>query len=301
MLKSRGSNLSALLAMGCAGLEGDRDVVIWFFKLQRSVILITFHFTFFPLNLTKTQIKKCGRDMSKRGLNPEEKRTKTLEFFHENVGSFLSPSCVLLTDEVQWLIGLWRRSKDSFFTLKDLLKLVPKAKGVVAQSVEETVKSLVDDGMVHIEKVGTINLFWSFSSESSLATSRALDTLRSEKERLEKERIELQSQLEKSAADRSANEERENNLREIKVLRQDISDIKDKLKLHSINDPHVVEEKMRICELYKSGAEIWTENLSIMMSHCRNQYQIDRYKFCGQFELEEDFEEALEKIESSSS
>ncbi|KAH9440822.1 hypothetical protein Pst134EA_033000 [Puccinia striiformis f. sp. tritici] len=227
-----------------------------------------------PLNLTKTQIEKCGRDMSKRGLNPEEKRTKTLEFFHEN---------------------------DSFFTLKDLLKLVPKAKGVVAQSVEETVKSLVDDGMVHIEKVGTINLFWSFSSESSLATSRALDTLRAEKERLEKERIDLQSQLEKSAADRSANEERENNLREIKVLRQDISDIKDKLKLHSINDPHVVEEKMRICELYKSGAEIWTENLSIMMSHCRNQYQIDRYKFCGQFELEEDFEEALEKIESSSS
>ncbi|POW12323.1 hypothetical protein PSTT_04600, partial [Puccinia striiformis] len=229
-VKSRGSNLSALLAMGCAGLEGDRDV-----------------------------IEKCGRDMSKRGLNPEEKRTKTLEFFHEN--------------------------------------LVPKAKGVVAQSVEETVKSLVDDGMVHIEKVGTINLFWSFSSESSLATSRALDTLRAEKERLEKERIDLQSQLEKSAADRSANEERENNLREIKVLRQDISDIKDKLKLHSINDPHVVEEKMRICELYKSGAEIWTENLSIMMSHCRNQYQIDRYKFCGQFELEEDFEEALEKIE----
>ncbi|POW16396.1 hypothetical protein PSHT_06740 [Puccinia striiformis] len=194
--------------------------------------------------------------MSKRGLNPEEKRTKTLEFFHEN--------------------------------------LVPKAKGVVAQSVEETVKSLVDDGMWARLICSGVSL----PSRVSLllGTGYSLDA---EKERLEKERIDLQSQLEKSAADRSANEERENNLREIKVLRQDISDIKDKLKLHSINDPHVVEEKMRLCELYKSGAEIWTENLSIMMSHCRNQYQIDRYKFCGQFELEEDFEEALEKIEST--
>lgn len=75
----------------------------------------------------------------------------------------------------------------------------------VAQSVEETVKSLVDDGMVHIEKVGTVNLFWSFSSESSLATSRALVALRAERDRLEKERSLLQNALEKSVADRLAN------------------------------------------------------------------------------------------------
>jgi len=208
--------------------------------------------------------------MSKRGLSPEEKQKRTLDFFHEN---------------------------DSFFTLKDLLKLIPKAKGVVAQSVEETVKSLVDDGMVHMEKVGTVNLFWSFSSESSLATTRALVALKGERDRLEKERGLLQSALEKSAADRLANEERESNLREIKVLRQDISDMKAKLKMHSNNDPHVLAEKMRLCQLYKSGAEVWTENLSMMMSYCRNEYQIDREKFCAQFELADDFEDALDKLE----
>ncbi|KAA1138883.1 hypothetical protein PGTUg99_027295 [Puccinia graminis f. sp. tritici] len=208
--------------------------------------------------------------MSKRGLSPEEKQMRTLEFFHEN---------------------------DSFFTLKDLVKLVPKAKGVVAQSVEETVKSLVDDGMVHVEKVGTVNLFWSFSSEASLATSRALTGLKSERDRLEKERGELQTALDKSAADRLASEERESNLREIEVLRQDIAEMKAKLKVQSSNDPQVFEEKMRLCQLYKSGAEVWTENLSMMMSYCRNEYQIDRQKFCAQFELAEDFEEALDRIE----
>ncbi|PLW06218.1 hypothetical protein PCANC_26266 [Puccinia coronata f. sp. avenae] len=207
--------------------------------------------------------------MSKRGLSAEEKQKRTLEFFHEN---------------------------DSFFTLKDLTKLIPKAKGVVAQSVEETVKSLIDDGLVHVEKVGTVNLFWSFSSEASLATSRALTKLRTERDRLESENAELQKALQKSAADRLVNEERENNLREIKVLRQDISDMKSKLKMHSNNDPEILAEKMRLCQLYKNGAEVWTENLSMMMSYCRNEYQLDREKFCSQFELSDDFEEALDKI-----
>ncbi|PLW43150.1 hypothetical protein PCASD_08044 [Puccinia coronata f. sp. avenae] len=207
--------------------------------------------------------------MSKRGLSSEEKQKRTLEFFHEN---------------------------DSFFTLKDLTKLIPKAKGVVAQSVEETLKSLIDDGLVHVEKVGTVNLFWSFSSEASLATSRALTQLRTERDRLESENAELQKALQKSAADRLVNEERENNLREIKVLRQDISDMKSKLKMHSNNDPEILAEKMRLCQLYKNGAEVWTENLSMMMSYCRNEYQLDREKFCSQFELSDDFEEALDKI-----
>jgi hypothetical protein len=75
----------------------------------------------------------------------------------------------------------------------------------VAQSVEETVKSLIDDGLVHVEKVGTVNLFWSFSSEASLATSRALTKLRTERDRLESENAELQKALQKSAADRLVN------------------------------------------------------------------------------------------------
>jgi hypothetical protein len=40
----------------------------------------------------------------------------------------------------------------------------------------------------------------------------------------------------------------------------------------------------------------YVENLSMMMSYCRNEYQLDREKFCSQFELSDDFEEALDKI-----
>lgn len=167
----------------------------------------------------------------------------------------------------------------------------------VGQSVEETVKGLVDDGMIHIEKVGTVNLYWSFASESSLAISRALQALRSERHQLEQERCSLQMALEKSAADRLVNEMREKNLREIKVLKQDIADMKAKLSHYSKNDPKFLEEQMKLRNLYKSGAEIWTENLTLMMSYCRDEYQIDRQKFCAQFDLPEDFEEIPESAD----
>ena len=45
--------------------------------------------------------------------------------------------------------------------LKDMEKAAAK-KGVVFQAVKDVVQSLVDDSLVHMDKVGTSNWFWSF-------------------------------------------------------------------------------------------------------------------------------------------
>ncbi|KAF4527335.1 hypothetical protein B566_EDAN001112 [Ephemera danica] len=59
--------------------------------------------------------------MSKRkGVSADEKRTRMLEIFHES---------------------------EDFYQLKELEKLGPKEKGIVAQSVKDVVQSLVDDGL----------------------------------------------------------------------------------------------------------------------------------------------------------
>ncbi|KIK97112.1 hypothetical protein PAXRUDRAFT_825284 [Paxillus rubicundulus Ve08.2h10] len=68
--------------------------------------------------------------MAPRGLSVEEKRVKLLEIFHE--------------------------SKD-FYQLKELEKLGPKLKGIVSQSVKEILQSLVDDGLVQSDKIGSSN------------------------------------------------------------------------------------------------------------------------------------------------
>ncbi len=72
-----------------------------------------------------------------RGLSFEEKRKRLSEFLLE---------------------------KKDFFQLKELEKMVPKATGIVMQSVKEVLQSLVDDRLVNSEKIGTSNYFWSFPS-----------------------------------------------------------------------------------------------------------------------------------------
>lgn len=73
--------------------------------------------------------------MSKKGLNFEEKKHKMLQLFHE---------------------------KNEFFQLKELEKIAPKEKGIVANSVKEVVQALVNDGAVDTDKIGSSIYFWSF-------------------------------------------------------------------------------------------------------------------------------------------
>lgn len=54
-----------------------------------------------------------------------------------------------------------------FFQLKDLEKLCPKEKGITSMSVKEVVQSLVDDGIVDSEKIGTSIYFWAFPSKAT--------------------------------------------------------------------------------------------------------------------------------------
>ena len=76
----------------------------------------------------------------KKGLSLEEKRKKMMEIFYE--------------------------TKDVFL-LMDLEKIAPKMKGITSMSVKDVVTSLVDDGLVDTEKIGTSVYFWAFPSKAS--------------------------------------------------------------------------------------------------------------------------------------
>jgi len=42
--------------------------------------------------------------------------------------------------------------------------LAPKLKGIVSQSVKDVLQSLLDDGLVQMDKIGASNFYWSFPS-----------------------------------------------------------------------------------------------------------------------------------------
>lgn len=65
-------------------------------------------------------------------------------------------------DEKRSLMLRFFHDKKEFFTLKELETMVPKECGFNQQSVKDVLQSLVDDGQVHSDKIGTIIYFWSF-------------------------------------------------------------------------------------------------------------------------------------------
>ncbi len=83
----------------------------------------------------------------RRGLSAEEKRTRMLDLFYQ---------------------------KKDFFLLKELERIAPKEKGIVSQSVKDVVQSLVDDGMVDTDKIGTSVYFWAFPSKATAGRKRRL-------------------------------------------------------------------------------------------------------------------------------
>ncbi|XP_076995691.1 meiotic nuclear division protein 1 homolog isoform X1 [Tamandua tetradactyla] len=89
----------------------------------------------------------------KKGLSAEEKRTRMMEIFFE--------------------------TKD-VFQLKDMEKIAPKEKGITSMSVKEVLQSLVDDGMVDCERIGTSNYYWAFPSKALHARKRKLEVLESQ-------------------------------------------------------------------------------------------------------------------------
>ena len=104
----------------------------------------------------------------KRGLSVEEKRGRMMEIFHE---------------------------KKEFFQLKELEKIGPKEKGIVAQSIKDVLQSLVDDGMVETDKIGTSVYYWSFPSKVANNRREHLNKLRGRSSELKKAREKAESSL----------------------------------------------------------------------------------------------------------
>ncbi|KAI8452081.1 meiotic nuclear division protein 1 [Phakopsora pachyrhizi] len=166
---------------------------------------------------------------SRRGLSEEEKRLRTIEFFNKS---------------------------NCFFTVKDLIKWLPKTKGIVTQSVEETIKSLIDDDLIRSEKIGTTNIIWSFRSDQSNKTLKDFEKLKTEVKALRCSNSELDQIVSRLESDRSKSDERQDNLREIKMLKRDINEIELKLQQFRKSDPTLIKDKIKLCNNYKQGLEI---------------------------------------------
>ncbi|KAF8530475.1 meiotic nuclear division protein 1 [Hysterangium stoloniferum] len=169
-----------------------------------------------------------------RGLSNDEKRTKLLEIFHE--------------------------------TLKELEKLGPKMKGIVSQSVKEVLQSLVDDGLVQMDKVGSSNFFWSFPSQRGVVITARVNAARKQCEVTAANMIELKDLIEQERVVRPESAERTASLAILSARKNDISEFQGELAQYDACDPVQVEAKKRAVILAHEAAVRWTDNFAILRS-----------------------------------
>ncbi|KAA0203872.1 hypothetical protein HAZT_HAZT002682 [Hyalella azteca] len=202
--------------------------------------------------------------MSRRkGLSLEEKRSKMLELFYE---------------------------KKDFFMMKELEKIAPKEKGIIAQSVKDVVQSLVDDNMVDTEKIGTCVYFWAFPSKASIQLNKRVSKLEEELKTAQEKLIDLKAKTEVATLQRSENDERCEALSTLEVEKQRNAALLAELKQYADSDP----ETLRVLEVETitalEAANRWTDNIFTIKSWCKNKFFIEDDVINKQFGIPEDLD-----------
>ncbi|XP_044286580.1 tripartite motif-containing protein 2 isoform X2 [Varanus komodoensis] len=199
----------------------------------------------------------------KRGLSVEEKRTRMMEIFFE--------------------------TKD-VFQLKDIEKIAPKEKGITAMSVKEILQSLVDDGMVDTDRIGTSNYFWAFPSKALHTRKRKLEDLQIQFSEYSQKKRSLEESIEKSKVGRQDTAERAALTKELTALRQKKDQLKGEIDKYKECDPDIIEEIRQANKVAKEAANRWTDNIFAVKSWVKRKFAFEDSKIDKTFGIPEDFD-----------
>ncbi|KAK9505342.1 hypothetical protein O3M35_009423 [Rhynocoris fuscipes] len=202
--------------------------------------------------------------MSKRkGVSADEKRNRMLQLFYE---------------------------KKEFFQMKELEKIAPKEKGIISQSVKDVVQSLVDDGMVDTEKIGTSVYFWAFPSKAKNSRKRQLNDLEEKVDCTEKQLKKQKESLKQAMDGREDTSERGETLLELKKQKELREQLLLELQKYKDNDPETFQKAKKEIELLKEGINRWTDNIFSLKSWCKNKFNIEESVLEKQFGIPTDLD-----------
>ncbi|KAJ8932410.1 hypothetical protein NQ314_014667 [Rhamnusium bicolor] len=201
--------------------------------------------------------------MSKKGVSAEEKRTRMLQLFYE---------------------------RGECFQLKELEKIAPKEKGIVANSVKDVVQKLVEDGLIDTDKIGTSVYFWAFPSKAVKSKKRKLEELQSKFEESNKKLKVIEKTVAESKESKEDNDKRNKILDEINDLELALHQAKKKLKNLEDNDPERYQAILKKTQELKDAANRWTDNVFAIKSWCKKKFFTEDDVLNKQFGIPEDFD-----------
>lgn len=157
-------------------------------------------------------------------------------------------------------------AKQDFFLLKELEKIAPKEKGIVAQSVKDVVQSLVDDNLVDTDKIGTSVYFWAFPSKATAHRQAKLARVKAKNEELA-QAIQRQTQLlESDGQGREDTPERQRLLETWQSLKTRRAELEQAIAKYRDCDPETLNQMSAEIKLSQEATNRWTDNIYSLQS-----------------------------------
>ncbi|XP_052802451.1 meiotic nuclear division protein 1 homolog isoform X2 [Mya arenaria] len=199
----------------------------------------------------------------KKGLSVDEKRHRMMEFFYE---------------------------KKDFFQLKELERQCQKEKGITSMSVKDILTSLVDDGMVDTDKVGTSVYFWAFPSKASQNRQRKIDDLEGRLADMTQKHLALKAAVEQASLGKEESDDRTKILTDLSAVESERSRLAGELERYRECDQEVVEEVKQNSQIAREAANRWTDNIFSTKSWIKKKFSFDESVINKQFEIPEDLD-----------
>lgn len=162
------------------------------------------------------------------------------------------------------VLALFHESREPF-----LLKTIESAaakRGVRADVVKDVVQSLVDDDLVRVDKVGTMNWYWSFPGEASKKASTALENASTSMARVASEKAQLEKEIANEKKKNPATSEREELSAKLSATKALNTRLRSELEGFSSTNPETVEAMRQGMKLSKQASNLWTDNVFMMKS-----------------------------------
>ncbi|PSC75165.1 meiotic nuclear division 1-like protein [Micractinium conductrix] len=176
-----------------------------------------------------------------------------------------------LEEKRQTLLGIFHETKE-VFQLKEVEKLASK-RGVVLQSVKEVLQGLVDDDLVHSEKIGISNYFWYFPSEQAVKLDGQIQQLETRLRDKQAESASLQKQLELSKVGKEDSEERRALMQKMQQLQAAVAAQEEELAKYAGADPERYDNLKKTAQLACDSANRWIDNIEALRGWLKKKFE----------------------------
>ncbi|KAJ5095901.1 hypothetical protein NUU61_005257 [Penicillium alfredii] len=182
----------------------------------------------------------------------------------------------------QDLILTHLRSTGTCHTLKDLEKMLPSVASINGIQVKEYIQALTDENKLRVEKIGSGNWYWSFSSDEKLERERQLARVRTEVEKTRKSCANAEAALTAETGRRleetdydGLEQEREALVATKAELETEVARLRNAAQPDSVSSKGVTQVQDELAG-FREDALQWTDNIYVLEEYLRKLAGGDR-------------------------